>query len=484
MIATNKSQRDWVCRLGSALALAIIGISTFALSDTDFQGAISYDFRPPGARSLAMGGAFTAIADDATSALLNPAGLVQLRRPEFSLVGKVWTEDMHLDWGSGSYTDLSYINPNFPTENRVERDFYNTRGAPAFVSFVYSFKRVTLGVYHAQTMAYSNSFVRDEIATGPVLIEDCSVPPCTTYPDSSSILSTALTQASGSISHTRDLGLAAAFDLGHKFSLGLTGYLGHLKFQARSTRYTQGSFVSGQNATLIVNEYSDEHAFGWGAGLLYAGDAWRFGFGWQKGESYSVRVTPQKGPRGSNILRRPFDTPLRVPDRATLAVAWRPSPLVTLSAELEHIGWSKLLDNFHSFQPNVSDPSGNFEAPFTPDSGFKIDDALNPHLGFEYVLLADTSPLSLRAGAWWEHGHRLRYVGHFADIRIPTGPTTTIIFEGQSLDNAQKIMQPGGGSQQHFTAGIGFVAGKIQFDAGYDYAKWSRQFAASAILRF
>jgi len=39
-----------------------------------------------GARALGQGGAFTAVADDATAAVWNPAGLVQLERPEVSIV--------------------------------------------------------------------------------------------------------------------------------------------------------------------------------------------------------------------------------------------------------------------------------------------------------------------------------------------------------------------------------------------------------------
>jgi long-chain fatty acid transport protein len=38
----------------------------------------------PGARSIGLGGAFAAIADDATAAFANPAGLVQILRPEIS----------------------------------------------------------------------------------------------------------------------------------------------------------------------------------------------------------------------------------------------------------------------------------------------------------------------------------------------------------------------------------------------------------------
>ncbi len=47
--------------------------------------AIEFNFLNPGARSLGFGGAFAAVADDATAAFANPAGLVQLLRPEISV---------------------------------------------------------------------------------------------------------------------------------------------------------------------------------------------------------------------------------------------------------------------------------------------------------------------------------------------------------------------------------------------------------------
>ncbi len=40
-----------------------------------------------GARALGMGGAFIAVADDATAASWNPGGLIQLEKPEISIVG-------------------------------------------------------------------------------------------------------------------------------------------------------------------------------------------------------------------------------------------------------------------------------------------------------------------------------------------------------------------------------------------------------------
>ena len=48
-----------------------------------------------GARAIGMSGAFIAVADDATSASWNPAGLIQLVESEISIVGQFshWTEN-------------------------------------------------------------------------------------------------------------------------------------------------------------------------------------------------------------------------------------------------------------------------------------------------------------------------------------------------------------------------------------------------------
>ena len=57
------------------------------------QTAIEPPIVSPGARSLGLGGAFVAVADDATAAWANPSGLMQLARPEISVEGRSWSED-------------------------------------------------------------------------------------------------------------------------------------------------------------------------------------------------------------------------------------------------------------------------------------------------------------------------------------------------------------------------------------------------------
>ncbi|MEN8254780.1 MAG: outer membrane protein transport protein [Verrucomicrobiota bacterium] len=91
-------------------------------------------FRPPtifsaplpvgsGARALGQAGAFTAVADDATAASWNPAGLVQLERPEASAVYRFSArEDTHesknhdLETGQDRYTssELNYLSAVYP----------------------------------------------------------------------------------------------------------------------------------------------------------------------------------------------------------------------------------------------------------------------------------------------------------------------------------------------------------------------------------
>lgn len=63
------------------LVLAAVAAATGAGAQ---ERGFDHVFSAPGARSTGLGGAFAAIADDATAAYANPAGLVQLLRPELS----------------------------------------------------------------------------------------------------------------------------------------------------------------------------------------------------------------------------------------------------------------------------------------------------------------------------------------------------------------------------------------------------------------
>jgi long-chain fatty acid transport protein len=71
--------------------VAVLGllVSQLALAQTSIEPSVVN----PGARSLGLGGAFVAIADDATAAYVNPSGLVQLLRSEISAELRAWSDD-------------------------------------------------------------------------------------------------------------------------------------------------------------------------------------------------------------------------------------------------------------------------------------------------------------------------------------------------------------------------------------------------------
>jgi long-subunit fatty acid transport protein len=107
-----------------------------------------------GARAQGMGGAFIAVADDATAASWNPGGLVQLERPEFSIVGSYAYRKRHITstshpesdgWNSVTREDLNYLSgalpfrafdKNFVVSLNYQRlyDFYNK------LSFDYNYR--------------------------------------------------------------------------------------------------------------------------------------------------------------------------------------------------------------------------------------------------------------------------------------------------------------------------------------------------------
>jgi len=98
------------------------------LAQTQERLEIPSSFNPvgSGARALGMGGAFIAIADDATAASWNPGGLIQLETPEVSAVGSFFSRQEDLSFGtnpeaSGLETiteyNLNYLSVAYPFQS-------------------------------------------------------------------------------------------------------------------------------------------------------------------------------------------------------------------------------------------------------------------------------------------------------------------------------------------------------------------------------
>lgn len=126
----------------SVLLLSVLAVSvspTFAqqLKEPSQYGASIGS----GARALAMGGAFIAIADDATAASWNPAGLCVLEKPEVSAVGQVRTK-LTNDYSPYTYT---YRETGYRYDERDSGyKFPQTGSAFDFASASYPFRAGSL----------------------------------------------------------------------------------------------------------------------------------------------------------------------------------------------------------------------------------------------------------------------------------------------------------------------------------------------------
>src|SRR5207302_5610989 len=119
------------------------------LTNSETFSGFQFNFNNPGARSLGMGGAFVAVADDATAVIANPAGLVILQRPELS--AEVKFTRFHNTFNAFSNT------PEDGASNRVHsRDFDDSVVTPSFFSFVFPTERVVVAAFVRELINYKS----------------------------------------------------------------------------------------------------------------------------------------------------------------------------------------------------------------------------------------------------------------------------------------------------------------------------------------
>src|SRR3954468_3606225 len=108
--------------LFAAIVCSLVALP-LAAQNTDIESlsGLQFNFGNPGARSLAMGGAFLGLADDASAAESNPAGLTILRKPEISIEGRNYMQDQVLTT-SGTFPNLVRT-PFANYSDRIELSF-------------------------------------------------------------------------------------------------------------------------------------------------------------------------------------------------------------------------------------------------------------------------------------------------------------------------------------------------------------------------
>ena len=155
------------------LVLAPVTLATAGdkgLVDSETFSGFQFNFNNPGARALGMGGAFVAVADDATAVIANPAGLVILQRPELSA-------EVKFTKFTNTFSAFSNTPADAPGMNYRSKDFDDSVVTPSFFSFVYPTERLVVAAFIREQINYKSSF-----ETNGVFVQDPSGVGCVGQP--------------------------------------------------------------------------------------------------------------------------------------------------------------------------------------------------------------------------------------------------------------------------------------------------------------
>ena len=426
-------------------APAVAGDKGLVNSET-FSG-FQFNFNNPGARALGMGGAFVAVADDATAVIANPAGLVILQRPELSA-------EVKFSKFTNTFAAFSNTPGDAPGMNYRSKDFDDSVVTPSFFSFVYPTERLVVSAFIREQINYKASF-----DTNGVFVQDPTGIGCVGLPGAVCRLAPSKSELEMT---TLNFGLGVGLNLEKEHPM-LPNIGGSIEFsvgriRSRLERY---GLTSATGPPDFTNLTSTEGVDGTDLGIGFnIGALWHpvkdlgLGLVYRRGPRYDMTFTFTNVTSGSS-----FDTPFgfKVPDVIAAGVSYRFLDRFTLAFEATYIQYSQLVKNF---QVPLADAVGK---------KYRVDDALELHLGGEYIFFVKDIPFAARAGFYTNPDHKIRYTGGSHDFT-------------EAFD---KALYQAGSDRYHGTAGLGIVPFPgFQLDFAGNYSKDVREFSISTVFRF
>jgi long-chain fatty acid transport protein len=459
----------------TAVACTLIALP-LAAQNTDIESlsGLQFNFGNPGARSLGMGGAFLGLADDASAAEANPAGLTILRKPEITIEGRNYQEKQVFTT-SGTFPDLK----------RTAFSHYSQRIDATFASVVYPLKHFTIGAYYheplrnegvGQVVPVRNNFtgeIKTDVpnfffhvdANGNPLGTPISSAQCQTLRNKdpfSCIEYTVLPFLSSVKIQEKTFGLAVAYKIGN-FSIGAT---------ARSQRFNETAFTFRVTPTFDFSSISVQATSDIRNNNDVAKDktdlTFTGGFKWAPNDRFSIGGVYKQGAKfvaptfaaneATNFdFVKAADTTFHIPDVYGAGVSFRPIPVLTVNADVVRVKYSNLVDNFVSINATVRGI----------DKAYTAADATELHLGGEYFF-STRIPFAVRAGAWRDPQHSITY----------NGPLNN------SDEVAAAVLFPKTKSLTHVSVGAGLAWPRFQIDAAYDRSQLFKVGSISMVTRF
>jgi long-chain fatty acid transport protein len=359
----------------SASAAALALLLAFA-AEAGAQG-VSLSRAGSGARAAGMGDAFVAVSDDGTAASWNPAGLAQLRQPEFSFVYAFSDQGLGLS-GLRSPDDQSLYAYRFPVSGESSSvDF-----ASAALPFSIVRRPVTLQVswrrlYRLESV-FGGQFDR--------------------YPasDVGNIQSSTLfeDQLDGSIDVISVAGAVkltsrAAIGVGLDFWRG--GWNEHVSYVEQPMPPGPSPFLDRRARTHLTGHNLNLGLLlnypAWNAGLVFHAPFW---------SDFSNHVEQQSSvgpPEAADAPR----ARLRFPRSIAAGLAWRPASLWTVATSVTYDQWTDfIVDDV----PDASGPINFFDG--LPPELSTTQDTVSFNLGAERLLVHGGAVVPLRLGIGYE----------------------------------------------------------------------------------
>lgn len=397
---------------------------------------------------MALGGAFLALAFDASAAYTNPAGLTTIAQPESLVEARHWNY-------TNVFTDKGRIqgeqikNEKFDTLRGLrDGETENEVDGLSYVSYVYPRRKWSFAAYRHELV----NFAADFSTSGAYLKFNLNQSPYG--------IPGALEGRLASLQNTMDVdivayGSASGYKLNHGLSLGLGVSYFAFSIDSIARRFLPSDFLEApsfnpEDLVNIQTQRGQDHDWGVTAGFLWESKQrrWSLGGVYRQGPDFTFRTTSRSSgqERAFDFAPRDQQAIFHVPDVYGLGIAFRPRDTFRIALDYDRVRYSQLTDGF-------TDIFGLAAPPFGQDpelSKFIIDDADEIHLGTEYSFLQSWPVLSLRAGAWYDPNHNLR-------------------FEGKNVGYQAVFRQRG--DQMHYTLGAGLAVRRIQIDAAIDHSE-------------
>lgn len=437
-MAPAHGQRWWKHLVFPVGFLVILCVATSAEAQALFvTPRFDFSFSNPGARSVGFGGAFAALADDATAAYANPAGLVQLVEPEISMEARQWSRSP--SFVAGGRIDGEPTGIGIDTREGIyfDRDHSQDLG-PSFAAVVIPKGRWSFALYGHQLAKY-------ELFTESQGFFSESDPFLRPFSSQRQRVDLEVTTAA----------VATGWRMNDRLSFGLGLVFSQTSLQATTEAYlpdedslesifSKVTFLPERRWLVSTLDF-DETDVTINAGVLG-----------KVSEQVSGGLFYRQGPEVRGIFEgeAPLfpDSPrfrsgavFQVPDVLGGGLAWRSRDgRVTLAMEVDRVGYAGQLRAVGGGEDDDEEEEEEEDVDFR--------DTWEYHVGAEYALLQSTPIIALRAGYWIE-----KYQNGFVDAN----------------DNLT-----------HLSAGIGIAARSFQIDLAADFSDEVNTTSLSFIYNF